>query len=338
MGNESDSMTSSDGKKRPNYTRRFIWLVGAIAVTIAAYTAGWFYVAGSLVDRVNAEVASLNGSGRRANCENAEARGYPFRIGIFCRSVLYEDAPSGIGLRARAFRSAAQVYAPGHVIAELDGPATIQGPGLSALDLDWSTLRASIRLSDPLPERISVEGREITAARDEAGGAAPPLGRAASAELHARPVGEDLDIALRFAKLTLEPELTDGVALPPLDGLLDLSIVAGARLLLADPASLRGRTGTIRTLELSIDDRTGATLSGPVSVDAQGLVDADLELAVRNAPALAPILGDLFPESRNEIQMAVASFGAMGDVRLPLRIAGSEVSLGFLSLGTLPPL
>lgn len=333
-------MASSD-KKRPNYTRRFIWLALAIVVVIAGYTAGWFYVAGMLVDRVNAEVAAINGDGRRASCENAEARGYPFRIGIFCRSVLYEDAPAGISMRAGAFRSAAQVYAPRHIIAELDGPARVQVPGVAALDIGWSVLRSSARLSEPLPERVSVEGRNVTVALDEPGPDLQPLGSAGLAELHMRPAGAGLDVAVRFVDLALEPELTGGVTLPPLDGLVDVSIADGVSLLRSDLDSLRGsgKSGTIRTFSLSLDEETGATVSGPVAIDENGLVDAELEVTLRNPQALAGILGDLMPEARREIELGLAGLAAGGDTAtFPLRIAKGEISMGFLSLGTIPPI
>jgi len=104
------------------YTRRFILLALAIIVVVVGYTYGWHYAADRLVSEANARVAAINANGRRANCENAEARGYPFRIGLFCRSIMYVDAPSGVAVRAGAFRSAAQVYQPQRVVGELDGP------------------------------------------------------------------------------------------------------------------------------------------------------------------------------------------------------------------------
>lgn len=175
---------ASSGDRRPNYGRRFFWFVVAIVATASLYSAGWFYAADRLVERVEADVAALNRDGRRASCENAAVRGYPFRIGVFCRSVMFEDARGGFAFRARQFRSAAQVYQPMRIIGELDGPATLEAPGLNALDLDWSSLRASVRLASPRPERVSVEGRGLTVRLDEPGDVSPLLARAETAELH----------------------------------------------------------------------------------------------------------------------------------------------------------
>ena len=70
-----------------------------------------------------------------------------------------------------------------------------------------------------------------------------------------------------------------------------------------------------------------------------GLVDAELSVTVREPQALASILAELMPESRSEIELAMTGLSAMGDTpTLPLRIDGGEVRLGFLSLGSIPPL
>jgi len=324
--------------RKPSYARRFVWLATAIVAVIGLYSAGWHFAADRLIDEVNAGVANLNRDGRRASCESAEARGYPFRIGVFCRSVLIEDARGGFSIRARQFRSAAQVYNPFHVIGELDGPATLEVPGLNALDLGWSSLRASVRLAQPLPERVSIEALNLDVRLDEPGDVSPPLGGADQLELHLRPAGTDLDLAARFAGLRLAPEAIDGVSLPPLNGLVDLSVEDGASG--GMPArGLRGRSGTIRSATVSLDETTGVTVFGPASVDQDGLVDADLRVTFRNPAAIGAILTELLPEMRREIDLSVAGLSAMGDEpSLPLRIVKGEMRLGFLSLGSIPPL
>ncbi|MBX9453777.1 MAG: DUF2125 domain-containing protein [Mesorhizobium sp.] len=329
---------ASSGAGRPNYSRRFFWFALAIVLAVVLYSFGWHYASGRLVDEVNATVAGVNRDGRRASCENAEARGYPFRIGVFCRSVMFEDGRNGIGFRARQFRSAAQIYAPKHIIGELDGPATLQVPGLNALDLTWSSLQASVRLASPLPERMSMESRDLVVRLDEPGDLSPLLGQAESFQLHMRPAGADLDLAARFSSLLLDAELVGATTLPPLDGLVDLSLAGWAEPI-EDRRSLRGRSGTIRNITLSTPEGAGVTITGPVAIDEAGLVDAELSVTVREPQALASILAELMPESRSEIELAMTGLSAMGDTpTLPLRIDGGEVRLGFLSLGSIPPL
>ena len=332
-------MASSKGKPA-NYGRRFFWLAFAMVLVTGLYSAGWYYAADYLTTEVNTRVANINRDGRRASCENAEARGYPFRIGVFCRSVMFEDARGGVGFRAREFRSAAQIYAPRHVIGELDGPATLQAPGLSALDLSWDSLRASVRLSMPLPERVSLEGTGLTVRLDEPGDISPLLGTAGRFELHMRPTGDDLDVAARFSDLRLDTELTGIDALAPLDGVVDATVEDGLSLLRDSRNGLRGRSGTIRSASISLNGQdAGVGISGPVSVDADGLVDATLQVTITNPRALGEVLVEIMPESRSEIDMAVSGLSALGNApALPLRISKGEMRLGFFSLGSIPPL
>lgn len=314
-----------------------LWLAVAVVAVIGLYSAGWHVAAKRLEQEVRTAIDALNRDGRRASCESAQARGYPFRIGIFCRSVLFEDAARGMGLKARAFRSAAQVYNPFHVIGELDGKATLQVPGLNALDLDWTSLRASARLAQPLPERVSLEATALDVRPDEPGDAAPRFASAQRLELHFRPAGADVDLAARFAGLRIAPEFFDDAVMPALQGLVDVQVVDGAaRPDLSDP---RGRSATIRTASVSVDEETGVTVTGPVSVGDDGLVDAQLQVTLRNPARIGELLAALMPERRQEIELSVSGLSAMGETpTLPLRIVRGEVSLGFLSLGSIPPL
>lgn len=325
---------------RPNYSRRFFWFALAILAGIALYTAGWYYAAGELTRQVNAGVAGLNGGGKRASCENAQARGYPFRIGIFCRSVMFEESRRGIGFRAREFRSAAQVYAPHRALAELEGPATLQVPGLMALELEWSSMRASSHLASPLPDLFSVEARDLVVGPDEPGALQTVLWRADGMQFHMRPAGEDLDLAVRFSGLRVEEAMEGVDALPAFDGLVDFQLTDGAASAELVPSNLRGRSGTVRNATLTIaGSDAGATIRGPISVDELGLVDANLEVTLRDPRSFAAILVALMPEARQEIGLSLSAIEAMGSApTLPLRIAKGEVSVGFISLGSIPPL
>lgn len=331
-------MTSS-GETKPNYSRRFIWFALAIVVTVAAYTGAWHYAANFIGDRVTSSIASLNRDGRRANCEDAEVRGYPFRIGIFCNSVMYEDAAAGVGFRARALRSASQVYAPHRALAELDGPATLEIPGLAALDLHWDSMRASTRLAQPLPERVSVEGKGVSVRVDEPGDVSPLLFSTEVFEFHMRPVGNDLDLANRFTRLHVAPELLPLDNPPLFNGLVDFQLTDGAASF-GSRQGLRGRSGVLRAATVVIDgSEAEASLSGPVAVDEQGVVDAQFELKLRRPDEIARVLTALFPDYSREIALSAAGIAAMGnEMSLPLRISRGEVTLGFFTLGVIPPL
>lgn len=324
---------ASSNDKPVNYGKRFIWFTLSIVTVIVLYTAGWHYFANRLVGEAQAAITQANRDGRRASCENVEARGYPFRIGLFCRTVMFEDARAGIRFRAMEFRSAAQVYRPNLILGELDGPATLEAPGIPSLDLHWEGMRASVRLQSTQAERVSVEGRNVEVRIDEPGDAAPLLGKAGSAEMHARPAPEGYDLALRFGDLTFDPEIVGTDKLPPLAGLADLLVKRWQ-------SGGRESDVEIRDLTLSLDQEgSGAKISGPFSVDASGLINAELQVTLRNPKAIGALLIELMPQARREIELGVAGFAMMGDEpTLPLSIANGKVRMGFLSLGTIPPL
>jgi hypothetical protein len=331
-------MTHQNAVDRPSpgtkYSRWIVWLGVAIVVVCAVYTAGWFYLATKLEDGTRVALEASRAQGNDAECVNPTARGYPFRMGLFCDSVSFSEAGSNVKLTAGAFRSAGQIYDPARLVAELDGPATVTAPGAGTLALSWSQLRASARLAQPLPERISVEGAALKVAREDG----KPLVSADSFEGHMRPNGADLDLAGRFGALALDPAVVDGRVLPALSGEADVSVANGVSMVESGDHALRGKSGTIRTLALSLGGDGRISVSGPFSIDQAGLIDADLMVSIVQPQALAATLSDAFPEARDKIQQSFAGLALLGDKpTLPLKITGGNAMLAFIPLGRIPP-
>ena len=325
----------SDGR---GSVRRFVFLLVAILVVIAGYTYGWNYAADRLVRETNARVAALNEGGRRANCENAEARGYPFRIGLFCRSVMYIDPPSGIAVRAGEMRTAAQVYQPNRIVGELDGPAIIEFPGLNAQEVTWESLQSSTRLTGTRPDILSVAATNIAIGPDSAPSGERPAASADSAEFHMRPAGSGRDIAWRFERLSLDPRLLGDGTLPLLSGEADVNFPVNPGPAIAS-GSYRGLAATINSMTLrTAGNETAARISGPVSIDDAGLIYAQLTQTLENPQVFARIMSEFFPDARDQIRLAFLGLSALGDTpSLPLRIDKGAVSIGFLRLGNIPP-
>ena len=331
-------MPSSEGRK-PNYSRRFLWLGIFIAILFGGYSAAWFYAAGKVEAFATAAIAALNRDGKSADCADVTTQGYPFRIGVFCDSVRFDDSSQGVAASAAAFRSAAQVYDPFHIVAELDGPAAISAPKLGQIGLNWDNLRASVRLTTDFPEQLSVEADGLAAEGSAGDAAATSLLKVGHAEGHMRQHGSDLDLAARFTDARLDPKLTKGAVLPPLSGETDLTVNDGVKLVRIGDGSLRGYSGTIRTLTLSTGETTGLSVAGPFSVSAQGLLDADFTVSVRNPKALSEQLAKTFPAQADQIKMSFSGLAALGDnPSLPLKVTGGKATLGFIPLGNIPPL
>ncbi|PSJ59429.1 DUF2125 domain-containing protein [Pseudaminobacter soli (ex Li et al. 2025)] len=320
---------------KPNYGRRVMWLAFVVVILCGGYTLGWFYLADKLEAKAKTSLAELNRDGVVAECTNPVARGFPFRLGLFCDRVAFDDAKQGFSVSAGSFRSVGQVYDPAHLIAELDGPARIDTPRTEPFALDWDNLRASVRLARPLPERVSVEGHQLKASTVSG----KSLATVDTFEGHMRPDGANIDLAGTFSNLLLDSSLVQGRTLPLLSGDTDFTINNGVELVGNRIQSLRGQSGTIRNLDLSTSEKTGISVTGPFSVDQDGLLDADLRVTVRDPQGLATVLGGVLPEKSREIQQGFMGLSILGpSPSLPLKIVKGKISLAFIKLGQVPPL
>ena len=134
-------------------------------------------------------------------------------------------------------------------------------------------------------------------------------------------------------------KLLGGADLPPIEGAADLTIKDGVNLVRFGDGSLRGHSGTIRTLSISSGGTAGLSVAGPFSVAADGLLDADLKVSIRDPKGLSALLGKAFPANAAQIEASFAGLAALGDnPTLPLRISHGRAMLGFIPLGEIPPL
>jgi hypothetical protein len=97
--------------------------------------------------------------------------------------------------------------------------------------------------------------------------------------------------------------------------------------------SLRGQSIEITNLELSSGEAR-VSLSGPLSVDADGLIDARLNIKLNNPKAVASVLAGIIPEQKRQIEQGFAALAMLGSSpSMPLVIAKGKASLGFIPLG-----
>ncbi|AWC22266.1 hypothetical protein CO731_01723 [Aminobacter sp. MSH1] len=329
-------MTSSQDRK-PNSSRRFLWLALFIIVLFGGYSAGWFWFAERAQQEVVRRIAEVNRDGVSATCAKPEIKGFPFRIGLFCDRLEFEDATRRVSVSAGSLRTAAQVYQPMRTVLEIDGPLRLTAPDLPQLQFDWELLHASARIAQPLPERLSIETRKLVGQASFSDGTPMPLFTAEDTQLHLRPNGPDIDIAGTFTGLAIDPKATHGRQLPPLDGSADTSLKNGVALLADKARSLRGQAGTIRSMTLSTGGNAGAAVSGPWSIAEDGLLDADLKVTIRNPRELSRILSEIVPEQRQQFEAAFSGLAILGDApTLPLKIVKGKATLGFIPLGMVP--
>jgi hypothetical protein len=335
--NENRSMTSSD-ERPPNFRRRLFWLVAFIAVLFGIYSAGWFYLADRVKSEADKAVAALNGNGIKAECANLAVSGYPLSFIVFCDSLAYEDDARNVAASTGSFNAVAELTQPLTPVADLRGPLRTSVPGMVPLWMDWDHLRADANLSWPLPRRVSLKAEGLSGQTDPADDSDPvELFYAGKAEGELRPNGQDIDYTGSFADLEIDADAIGGRVLPPLDGSSDATLKNGVALIGTQAKSLRGQAVDIRKLDLS-SGTARVTVSGPVSVDADGLINADLTIRLKDPKAVAAILGTAIPEQKTKIDQGFAGLALLGsEPSLPLRIVKGKASLGFIPLGKIKP-
>lgn len=338
---------ASSGKNRSAAARSLMGVAVLVVLLFGALTVAWFYFAGELERRAEALVAEAGQAGTIVGCPGRDVFGYPFRLGVSCAETSLERPSDGLRLSAGALRTAAQLYDPGRIVAELDGPLRVTSPDLPPLEMRWDLAQSSAALGESGLDRLSLV---LTAPSLSAGGeeaASTPLGSATRAELHLRRNGADLDLALRDEALILTAPAIG--ALPPFDFFADTVIANGAGLLdeglppggVAE--ALKGRSGTLRAVRLDLQGGGSADISGPFEVNAGGEISGQFAVGVENAQAIVDLVARLVPGSAgiagtiaNALQLAGRQEGTRTVV--DISVDDGEARLGFIPLGQLPSL
>lgn len=327
-------MTSSTQNKSI-HTRRVLWLSFVVVAIGLIYTGVWFYSARLLDERVQTTLARLNGDGVRANCEEPSVHGYPFRLGVQCHSVFYEDVKEGVSFRAGAIETAAAIYDPKHVVMSVESPATVFLPFIAPVDLRWDTLSVSAQLASPFPLRVSTAGTNIKILPDENDNNS--VATISAATLHARQVEQDVEVAATFNDLQI---VADAVAnLPLLEGRALIIATDGVAMLVERNLNLRGRKGEIEELVIGVTgQKASISLNGPVEFDSNGFLTARLTFKTEDPVGTAKILADIFPEVANHIRSATGMLTALGNAPLEISIVRGDAFIGFIPLGKIPPI
>lgn len=319
--------------------RRLLWLAVFLLVVFAAYSAGWFYLA----DRVRTEaantIAALEAKGVNADCANLAVSGYPVRFAISCDNTAYEDDAGDIAVSTGAITAVAPLYRPFSPNADITGPLRTSIPGMAPLWLDWDRMHIATGLLWPATQRVSLQAEGFSGQTDPQDETDPlQLFSADKATAEMRPEGQDVAAGISFSALQIDAGALGGRTLPPLDGALEATLRNGIALIAAQTESLRGQSLDLKQAVLS-SGTAGIEISGPLAVDAGGLIDADLTIRIRDPQALATILATAVPEQQRQIQQGFAGLALMGkEPTLPLKIVKGKAALGFIPLGQIEPL
>jgi len=318
-----------------------------LIVLVAGYTAGWFYVADRLQTRATADMAKLSAQGIGVRCEDLRTSGYPLRVNVVCDSISWQKPSAGMAFRAGRFTSGSPVYAPRSLSNDLTGPAFIEFPGLQPLEVNWSKFSSNTRLARPFPTEIALEARDIVVGRRTEATTTEPLSSLEQMDFSMSAADGALKLNGRFAGLKLAAPVIGNAKSPEIDGVADIEIADAATLLAPGSSDftqrLRGHSGTIHQAFLSMPNGAMVTLTGPFSIDDEGLVNADVKLTLVNAQSLAQAGQTVFPEQGSNIATILFALSAMpkdenGNPTLEIAVRKGRANAGFIPLGRLPAL
>ncbi|MDN2579772.1 DUF2125 domain-containing protein [Aquibium sp. ELW1220] len=326
-------MTSSDTQGGRG-SSKFIWLAIGIILAIAAYTAGWFYVGGMIEQNVDQTLYRASGEGGQAQCSNREARGYPFRIGLFCDRVSFVDGREDIAVEGNGFRTAAQIYNPYRIVGEMDDIKLRLSKERGGFGATGQGVRFSASLDEPLPQRASMTLEDLNVDTTPIGQSGWTVLKALAGEAHMRQREGDLDLFVQARSLRVTPPELGGIDLSRVE--VDMTVEEGVRLAEAPPGSLRGISFVVRSASAFFTDEAGISVSGPVSIGPDGLIDAKLEVEMDRPAEVGEILAAALPDQADQIRSVMAGFAMLGNASLPLRIEKGRARIAFIQLGRLP--
>lgn len=345
--------------------RKIKWLGLGVLIAIGLYATLWAFLASRLDRTVAAAIARAEESGTMVQCEGREVRGFPFRLGLHCERTGIAT-PDGVQAVAGPLRSAAQVYDPGLVISELDGPITIEASGGRG-QVDWADARASTNFGI---ERLNLGTVRIENATFDGSVQRTPLDATMERLVASiRPNGPDLDAALTVDGL--DAGTVRGRDVPSMNLRMDATVsgAAGAVAFRSVPVeSLRGRTLTLRALNLVLEGGGRIAADGELAVDGDGLPTGAIELGFSDLPATVEAIAAVLPEYGGPLRTVAGVLdggggsaggllsGLLGNgaptaeeaegateedeelTRATIRIDRGEARLGLIPLGRVPPL
>ena len=349
----TENKADSKMRKQGSLMGKFWLMVAVIVLLVAGLCGAWYYGANRLEQEIASLKQRLSDDGVAAGCEGQEIRGFPFRLGVFCDTFFYADPVNGVTVSGNAIRSAAQLYRPGHVVSETDGPLKVSAPGLVPLLLEWEKLRSSVRVSMSGLRRTSLVAEDIRVSADDLG-LVDLLGTMQGLQLHFLAGDENGGNAPQdlVASAAIERwQIDDGGMgqIQPVNFSLLMTVRDGLAMAMSgqDPMVIlrsRGGEAELAGIEFSTGDGGRLRASGPLQLGRNGKLSGELELDLDDPQKLVDYAASVFPPARDMLANVAsyleafsANTGGRTQIRgLKLTLRDNKVLLGFIELAELP--
>jgi hypothetical protein len=329
-------------------SRPFVWIALVALLLAAALSGAWYYLANQLDRAVRAGIETAGGQGVRIGCANQSVFGYPFRLGLRCDALDIDAPAKNFRADGGALRTAAQVYQPNKVVAELDGPLNIAAEGMPPFEVTWTLAQSSTSFWTAGIDHFALVMEAPQIALNQPAGARQPVVRSDHIEVHARRRDQALDVAITDKAIKLlAPELA---AVPAFDVTADVTVegaadwLAGRREGQTLGDALAGKSGEIRTLAVALAGTAGSlALSGPFSIADDRRISGDFSVVVDNAESIVALVSTAAPQLAGiagSIASGIAFAGRTenGKTTIQISVRNGNAALGIIPLGKIPPL
>ncbi len=323
---------------------KLILLIASIFIIPGLVTLGWYWGADRLENLIETRISTIASTGVTVTCNNLEIRGFPFRIGLNCDNTSFDDTKRRIGFTAGELRTTAQIYKPGHVISELDGPLTVTNRH-SVVEANWQSMRASSVFDISNLSRASVETMSINMATQLATMKELQNVSAENLQMHVRENENNVDIAASGVNIALENAITRSpIHIDDINFFItvhdNMEILKYDRA--RDASILYGSDMTLHDLTIKGKQNAAVTASGPLSVSDQGIISGDVAITLTNIANLKSTITEVNPALSANFSNIINILSALSpsenpdEIQINVKIRNGMAQAGIIPLGRIP--
>lgn len=323
---------------------KLVLLIASIFIIPGLVTFGWHWGAEKLENLIATKISDIANRGVTITCNNLEIRGFPFRIGLNCDNTSFDDTNARVGLTAGELRTTAQIYNPGHVISELDGPLIVTSRN-SVIEVDWQSMRASSVFDVSNLSRASVEASSINLATQISSLKELQKISAENLQFHLRQNEENVDIAASGVNFTIENLLTntpikiDDVNLfTTIHDKIEILDYNRPR----DISLLRGSNMTLHDFTVKTKQNVVLSASGPIDISEQGLISGKIAVTLTNVANLQAIIYEVNPQIAANFSNVINILSALSatnnpnEIKINVTLRNGNAQAGIIPLGKIP--
>ena len=320
--------------------KRIIILGSVVLAVVMLWSAAWLVLAGMVKQQIDAQALADGVASPQLTCGTLTVGGFPFRFDADCAEA--RIVSGDVVIELPGLRASVLVYAPTHMLASALGPLELTDSFTGSRNqLDWSSLQASIRLSDWRIARASISGADLVWSDTLLGQST--IAQTPLAELHLFDIPEQHNAERQTAALALYLRSTalryPGLTLSDANAEIQLELSGlpddvrnwGAPDMLAAIQAAGGQLNVVSVR--GTDAASTLDASGTLMLDPEGQLEGQLAIT---STGVAERIGALLEEPWRTLVLGTP--GADGSYANQLNFRAGAVLSGLVPIATIGPL